>query len=190
MSPSPVNLEFTTNIEHRPTVRPPPNIWIRISLDLELNTFILPSSSSFPPCLISHRNTANTKMDPAQSETDLHSFIQSGMGIALPALSMDPHQDPEEESFSVGHFGELMRDAAATGKEGEGEKRSRDEDPEEETNKRPREEESQQPIPQQEPMQMGPATGRPETAEERKARQREANRLAAGRSRGKKRDEL
>lgn len=34
------------------------------------------------------------------------------------------------------------------------------------------------------------AGGKQETADERKARQREANRLAAGRSRGKKRDEL
>ena len=37
---------------------------------------------------------------------------------------------------------------------------------------------------------MTPPIGRPESVEERKARQREANRLAAGRSRGKKRDEL
>jgi hypothetical protein len=37
---------------------------------------------------------------------------------------------------------------------------------------------------------LTPPIGRPESAEERKARQREANRLAAGRSRGKKRDEL
>ncbi|KAJ9099241.1 hypothetical protein QFC21_004121 [Naganishia friedmannii] len=36
----------------------------------------------------------------------------------------------------------------------------------------------------------GQAGGKQETAEERKVRQREANRLAAGRSRGKKRDEL
>lgn len=129
-------------------------------------------------------------MDTTHPETDLHTFIQSGMGIALPALSMDPH--PEEESFEVGHFGELMRDGAGKDADSEdrGEKRSREDeaDEEEAAGKRPRQGESQQRVTGDDAVSLPGA--RPETVEERKARQREANRLAAGRSRGKKRDEL
>jgi hypothetical protein len=130
-------------------------------------------------------------MDTTHPETDLHTFIQSGMGIALPALSMDP-EHTEEETFEVGHFGELMRDGAGKDADSEerGEKRSREVEEAEEAAKRPRQGESQQLGTGDDAVSVPGATTRPETVEERKARQREANRLAAGRSRGKKRDEL
>lgn len=148
-------------------------------------------------------------MDPqpdkhTHDDADLHSFIQSGMGIALPALEMDiPHDHDAAEggegAFEEGDFRELMREK----QEGEG-KRMREGTPGgDDPRKRARD---ASPVPthedhatptHQEPLTPTPApppdpapSSRPETAEERKARQREANRLAAGRSRGKKRDEL
>lgn len=131
----------------------------------------------------------DTDKSPHHEDADLQSFIQSGMGIALPALTMDH----PEEGFEVGHFGELMRDGPAKDAE-EQRKRTREEETEE-SGKRPRGEVSHHdpsPPPQNDPLPLltPPIIGRPETADERKARQREANRLAAGRSRGKKRDEL
>lgn len=131
----------------------------------------------------------DTDKSPHHEDADLQSFIQSGMGIALPALTMDH----TEESFEVGHFGELMRDNAPKDiDDPRGEKRTREEETEE-TGKRTRQASQHDPSPQRqdEPLPLlTPPIGRPETADERKARQREANRLAAGRSRGKKRDEL
>lgn len=228
-----------------------------------------------------HDAHAQPHQDP-EDDADLQSFIQSGMGIALPALSMgmdvhdghDGHEGNsgdaehhEDAGFEVGDFRELMRDGAGERQQdkqgmsgdGEGEREalgSHGGDEEEARGqKRPREEGTHDAeedgtstpgganqdaalqrtkrtrtadaspsldVPLHEspsnaihpsdsihqettltslsvsgnadadmtPL-MTPPIGRPEeSAEERKARQREANRLAAGRSRGKKRDEL
>lgn len=221
----------------------------------------------------SHDAHAQPHQDP-EDDADLQSFIQSGMGIALPSLSMDMDEHGghngnadgtehhEDAAFEVGDFRELMRDGAGErqqDKQGErgdveqgragmeeedevrGQKRSREDnmvDAEEsgmgssgavqedaalQRNKRTRtvnespslpvsahDSPSNEMLPSESIHQettltsasisgnaeadmtplMTPPIGRPESVEERKARQREANRLAAGRSRGKKRDEL